>query len=117
MIKKFKDGLRDLKTILKKKDNQKTRNRTNERNNKIRAEKIDKLNRLDKNLSFSTRRNKFHGRSNSSEQEEEIELTEITSKKINAIHNVETERKEVEELNIERESKTTKSLADLYSEI
>ena len=40
MIKKFKDGLRDLKTILKKKDNQKTRNRANERNNKIRAEKI-----------------------------------------------------------------------------
>ena len=40
MIKKFKDGLRDLKTILKKRDNQKTRNRTNERNNKIRAERI-----------------------------------------------------------------------------
>ena len=40
MIKKFKDGLRDLKTILKERDNQKTRNRTNERNNKIRAERI-----------------------------------------------------------------------------
>ena len=89
---------------------------TNKEWKELGIEKNDEFKKLDENLRFRRIRNKFQGRSDSSDEEEKIELREITRKKINGIDKLEKGIKQVEELNIEGESKTTKLLMDLYSE-
>ena len=65
---------------------------------------------LHEKLRFRTIKHRFWERPNSIE--EEIELRKVTRKKINEIERLETEIKEMEELNREGESKTTKLLVD-----
>ena len=107
MFEKFKDSLTRLKIILGEIEKTKIVERLgiqkNRKNKKRRAEKVrnkknNKLKSLDKQLRLRTTRNRFWKRSKSIEEEKESR--QITRQKINYIERLETEIKEMEELNL-----------------
>ena len=69
---------------------------------------------MDKELRFRTTKNRFSNSLNSIKKETKLrELRKITTKGINNRDRLETEVKEKEELQMQRESEATKLLADL----